>query len=81
MSDTVSLLGRVYDAFNKREVDTVLAAMHPAVDWPNGWEGGRVAGRDEDQVDASAPEQFSAPRFQTESRVSDHCDFASVVPE
>jgi nuclear transport factor 2 (NTF2) superfamily protein len=47
MSDRVSLLGRVYDAFNKREVDTVLAAMHPAVDWPNGWEGGRVAGRDE----------------------------------
>jgi nuclear transport factor 2 (NTF2) superfamily protein len=47
MSDEVSLLGRVYDAFNKREVDTVLAAMHPAVDWPNGWEGGRVAGREE----------------------------------
>ena len=47
MSDTVSLLGRVYDAFNKREVYTVLAAMHPAVDWPNGWEGGRVAGREE----------------------------------
>jgi hypothetical protein len=21
--------------------------MHPAVDWPNGWEGGRVTGRDE----------------------------------
>jgi len=47
MSDRVSLLERVYDAFNKREVDTVLAAMHPAVDWPNGWEGGRVAGLEE----------------------------------
>ena len=21
--------------------------MHPAVDWPNGWEGGHVTGRDE----------------------------------
>ncbi len=21
--------------------------MHPAVDWPNGWEGGRVTGRDQ----------------------------------
>jgi hypothetical protein len=46
MSDRVSLLERIYEAFNQREIDTVLSAMHPAVDWPNGWEGGRVAGRD-----------------------------------
>jgi nuclear transport factor 2 (NTF2) superfamily protein len=47
MNDHVRLLGRIYEAFNRRDVDTVLAAMHPAVDWPNGWEGGRVSGRDE----------------------------------
>ncbi len=47
MNDSESLLGRMYEAFNRRDVDTVLAAMHPAVDWPNGWEGGRVIGRDE----------------------------------
>lgn len=34
----------IYAAFNRREIDTVLAAMHPDVDWPNGWEGGRVDG-------------------------------------
>jgi ketosteroid isomerase-like protein len=38
------LLRGIYAAFNRREIDTVLAAMHPDVDWPNGWEGGRVHG-------------------------------------
>jgi ketosteroid isomerase-like protein len=38
------LLRHIYAAFNRREIDTVLAAMHPDVDWPNGWEGGRVHG-------------------------------------
>jgi nuclear transport factor 2 (NTF2) superfamily protein len=47
MSDQERLLGRIYAAFNRRDIDSVLAAMHPAVDWPNGWEGGRVHGRDE----------------------------------
>jgi hypothetical protein len=36
----------MYTAFNARDIDTVLAAMHPDVDWPNGMEGGRVRGRD-----------------------------------
>lgn len=37
-------LKRVYAAFNARDIDAVLAAMHPEVDWPNAWEGGRVHG-------------------------------------
>lgn len=36
----------LYDAFNRRDVDGVLAAMVPDVDWPNGMEGGRVHGHD-----------------------------------
>jgi hypothetical protein len=40
-------LRSLYAAFNTRDVDTVLAAMTPDVDWPNGWEGGRVAGHNE----------------------------------
>jgi hypothetical protein len=47
MNDRERLIGRIYEAFNRREIDTVLAALHPAVDWPNGWEGGRVTGHDE----------------------------------
>ena len=43
-SAEVELLHRVYAAFNRREIETVLAAMHPDVDWPNGMEGGRVLG-------------------------------------
>ena len=36
----------LYAAFNARDIDAALAGMHPEVDWPNGWEGGRVHGRD-----------------------------------
>jgi hypothetical protein len=38
------LLTKTYGAFNARDLDAVLAVMHPDVDWPNGWEGGRVYG-------------------------------------
>lgn len=37
-------LTRVYAAFNARDIDTVLANMDADVDWPNGWEGGRLRG-------------------------------------
>jgi ketosteroid isomerase-like protein len=40
-----ALLRRGYAAFNARDIDAVIAVMHPNVDWPNTWEGGRVQGR------------------------------------
>jgi SnoaL-like domain len=40
------LLVFVYDAFNRRDVDPILALMDPEVEWPNGMEGGWVHGRD-----------------------------------
>ena len=42
--DPAQLLARTYAAFNARDIDGALAAMHPAVDWPNGMEGGTVHG-------------------------------------
>lgn len=39
------LLVATYEAFNRRDIDAVLAVLHPDVDWPNGMEGGRVHGR------------------------------------
>jgi len=42
----IELLRKIYAAFNRREIETVLAVMHPDVDWPNGMEGGRVRGTD-----------------------------------
>jgi hypothetical protein len=38
-------LRAMYVAFNDRDIDGVLATMTPDVDWPNGWEGGRVSGQ------------------------------------
>src|SRR4051812_50023479 len=40
------LLRDLYDAFNARDVEAVLAAVTDDVDWPNAWEGGRVHGKD-----------------------------------
>ena len=40
------LLLKTYEAFNRRDIDAVLATLHPDVDWPNSMEGGRVHGRE-----------------------------------
>ena len=45
-TDRSTLLRSLYDAFNARDIDAVLGAMSPDVDWPNGWQGGRVIGQD-----------------------------------
>jgi hypothetical protein len=44
--DHERLLRDLYRAFNRRDVERVIAAMHADVDWPNAFEGGRVVGRD-----------------------------------
>jgi hypothetical protein len=46
-TDERELLRGAYRDFNARHIDAVLARMHPAVDWPNGMEGGRVHGHQE----------------------------------
>jgi predicted enzyme related to lactoylglutathione lyase len=43
--DARALIERCYAAFNARDVDAALGAMHDDVDWPNAFEGGRVHGR------------------------------------
>lgn len=45
--DERELLRGAYRDFNARHIDAVLARMHPGVDWPNGFEGGRVHGHEE----------------------------------
>lgn len=44
MSDE-DILRAAYRAFNARDIQGAIALMHPEVDWPNAWEGGRVVGR------------------------------------
>jgi hypothetical protein len=46
MSDEVKLLTHLYDRFNARDIESVLAALDPNVVWANGMEGGHVHTRD-----------------------------------
>jgi len=46
MSREVELLKLLYDRFNARDMEAVLAALHENVTWANGMEGGYVHGRD-----------------------------------
>jgi ketosteroid isomerase-like protein len=46
MSSNQQFLQNLYDAFNKREIETIIALMRPDVKWANGLEGGFVYGRD-----------------------------------
>jgi len=40
------LLKAAYQNFNLRDIDAVLASLHPDVEWANGMEGGYVHGRE-----------------------------------
>ena len=46
MTDEIELIKHIYERFNARDMETVLAAMHEDVIWANGMEGGYVHGRD-----------------------------------
>ena len=48
----------LYDAFNRRDIESVLAQMQPDVAWANWLEGGMVQGRD-------AVRQYWTRQFQT----------------
>jgi ketosteroid isomerase-like protein len=39
------VLKHLYDRFNARDIDAVLATMHPDVMWANGLEGGHIHGQ------------------------------------
>ena len=46
MRDNQEFLQHLYDAFNKREIETIISFMRPDVKWANGVEGGFVYGCD-----------------------------------
>jgi ketosteroid isomerase-like protein len=39
-----AMLRRMYAGFDARDVEAIAHFMHPDVDWPNAWEGGRLRG-------------------------------------
>jgi ketosteroid isomerase-like protein len=46
MEGDVEILKRMYDRFNSRDIDGVLAALADDVAWANGMDGGHVHGRE-----------------------------------
>ena len=46
MLDDHQVLTRLYERFNRRDIEAVLALLHPDVVWANGMDGGHVFGRD-----------------------------------
>jgi ketosteroid isomerase-like protein len=60
------VLRAAYRAFNARDLETALEVIHPDVDWPNAWEGGRVSGRE--AVRAYWTRQFEAISSRVEPR-------------
>ena len=46
MPGEVAFLRRVYERFNARDLEAVLACLHGEVEWANGQDGGHVRGRD-----------------------------------
>jgi ketosteroid isomerase-like protein len=47
MANTKALIKQAYSAFNRRDIDGVLALMTEDVSWPKASEGGRVIGKEE----------------------------------
>jgi ketosteroid isomerase-like protein len=46
MDNDIELLKRIYDAFNRRDINGVLAVLTDNVVWANGMDGGYVHGRE-----------------------------------
>src|SRR5215470_768241 len=46
MTSNQKFLQHLYDAFNGREIETIISSMRPDVKWANGLDGGFVYGRD-----------------------------------
>jgi ketosteroid isomerase-like protein len=78
MRSAEDILRSAYTAFNARDVDAALELMHPEVDWPNAWEGGRVVGRD--AVRTYWTRQFAAISGKVEpQRFTEEADGAITV--
>lgn len=46
MTDEVAVLGTIYERFNARDIDGVLAFLADDVAWANGMDGGHVEGKE-----------------------------------
>jgi ketosteroid isomerase-like protein len=77
MKSAEDILRAAYAAFNARDVEAAIELMHPEVDWPNAWEGGRVVGREE--VAGYWTRQFESISSTVEPERFDHDPDGSVT--
>lgn len=71
------ILRAAYAAFNARDIEAALELMHPEVDWPNAWEGGRVVGRE--AVAAYWRRQFESISSTVEPERFDHQPDGKII--
>ena len=78
MNEHQQFLQNLYDAFNKREIETIISLMRSDVKWANGLEGGFVYGRDAvrdywtNQFKAIQPE-LETLKFETDENNRNNC--------
>jgi ketosteroid isomerase-like protein len=77
MASAEDTLRAAYRAFNARDIAAAVELMHPEVDWPNAWEGGRVVGHD--AVAAYWTRQFESISSTVEPERFDHEPDGSVT--
>lgn len=86
MSANQEFLQNLYDAFNRREIETIISSMRPDVKWANGLEGGFVYGRDAvrqywtDQFKAIQPE-LETLKFETDEKNRDVVTVHQIIKD
>jgi hypothetical protein len=70
MADNIEILKRIYDRFNARDIDGVLAVLADDVAWANGMDGGHVHGLRPVALITCGNDAGSAPR---------HSDYESLM--
>ena len=86
MSSNQQFLQDLYDAFNRREIETIISSMRPDVKWANGLDGGFVYGREEvreywtEQFKSIQPE-LETLRFETDKDDRDVVTVHQIVKD
>lgn len=86
MSEHQQFLQNLYDAFNEREIETIISQMHPDVKWANGVEGGFVYGRDAvreywtNQFEEIQPE-LETVKFETDEKNRDVVTVHQIIKD
>jgi SnoaL-like domain len=79
MNPDRQFLQNLYEAFNNREIETIISLMHPNVKWANGTEGGFVYGRDRVRDYWEKQFEMIQPKLQTLNFETDEANRSVVT--